>query len=474
MAFPADYSVLDRYTLPTITGSHSNFVLLMRWDDFTTDAKNQIDNGGGDLRFSSDQAGANQLPCEVVDFDKVGSTAQVWVRIPTAATGQDIYVWGNNPGDSQPAVTDTYGRNSVWVGSLFRTHMSSVTPVDSSGNNTGFTPNNITQSSGLFGDALNFNGSNSSIDLGAPIMPGGNYKIAYWVKPTALGGFQGAIGDWVSGLADRAYLGFSNINANWDSYSGSTSTFGSLASNNWYYIVVQRNGSTVQRIVNGVAQGTSTDTGEPTTTRNTWLGALANGASFFFSGDIAEIQFSTSVSNDQVTTEYQNQSSTGAWGVPTFIGGGNVINITTTELLNTIEESSLIQIKQKVSLVVTEELTKFNELCAVDVKSNNKVEVVTTEILSSLLESSILDISSIINVNVTETLNSFNEQINANIPITVEVTENLNAISEISNVKLPVSWVVKPPVSTEWSVQVDTETDWSVKSKTNTNWIIKG
>ncbi|WP_372899169.1 hypothetical protein, partial [Stieleria sp.] len=61
---------------------------------FDADGDNPALNGGGDIRFSSDSAGTSQLPCEVVSFvtdnDPANGTAQVWVKVPAAAS---VWVW---------------------------------------------------------------------------------------------------------------------------------------------------------------------------------------------------------------------------------------------------------------------------------------------------------------------------------------------------------------------------------------------
>lgn len=300
---------------------------------------NRAKSDGGDLRAyaNNNQTGRYDIDIESFEYDSVlgagDANIQVWI-LNTAETFSSLtdtpvyFEYGDNS-LTQPAVGDPFGRNATWQDSSFRTHMSATTPVDVTGNNSGFTSNAVSLTTGPFGDALAFNGSTSDIDLGAAIMPGGDYKIAYWVQPLSLGGFQGAIGDWVSsGPADRAYIGFNSTLPNWDNYSTSTSTFGAVANNNWYYIVVQRTGTTVERYINGVAQTSATDTGVPTAVRNTWIGALNNGASFFFNGDIAEIEFGTRDNSDRPIVEFNNQNSPSTFwstGTPIPIGGGGTV-----------------------------------------------------------------------------------------------------------------------------------------------------
>ena len=76
-------------------------------------------DGGGDLRFTHDEAGLIGLSCEVVLFQQSDDTCQVWVRpLAKYASGSDIdicWVWGEGTGGpSQPAAGAAFGKNSVW------------------------------------------------------------------------------------------------------------------------------------------------------------------------------------------------------------------------------------------------------------------------------------------------------------------------------------------------------------------------
>ncbi|MCP5003440.1 MAG: hypothetical protein GY941_05730, partial [Planctomycetes bacterium] len=80
------------YTLPTITGSHSSYPILLKVADFPATSidgtANAFANGGGDLVAYTSSAKTTQLPVEVVSFVSSGTpSAEVWVKIPTAATG---------------------------------------------------------------------------------------------------------------------------------------------------------------------------------------------------------------------------------------------------------------------------------------------------------------------------------------------------------------------------------------------------
>lgn len=127
-------------------------------------------SAGGDVRFSSDSAGSNQLPCEIVSFatnaNPASANAEIWVKVPSVSSSSDttIYVWYNTAGtESQPTAGDTYGRNAVWSNdflAVLHFHETSGDFVDSTGNgNDGVVDLTTRQRTGVVGDAANFDGT---------------------------------------------------------------------------------------------------------------------------------------------------------------------------------------------------------------------------------------------------------------------------------------------------------------------------
>ena len=64
------------------SGSHVDFPLLLTEATLPADIFTSAIDGGGDIRFSSDAKGENQLACEVVYFDTTTNKAQIWVKTP--------------------------------------------------------------------------------------------------------------------------------------------------------------------------------------------------------------------------------------------------------------------------------------------------------------------------------------------------------------------------------------------------------
>ncbi len=130
------------YTLPTITGSHTSFPVVMRTADFPSAALDgtgdALANGGGDLIAYTDDGKGTQLALEVLTLVSSGSPdALIWVKIPTAATSNTIYIEADDTQTVQPAADSTFGSEAVWADYDFTYHAEVVSGslVDAAGNN---------------------------------------------------------------------------------------------------------------------------------------------------------------------------------------------------------------------------------------------------------------------------------------------------------------------------------------------------
>lgn len=202
------------------SGSHTDLPVLLTEDNFDSeifdaDGSNPAQNGGGDLRFSSDSAGATQLPIDVVSFvtdnDPANGTAEVWVKVASVSTSADttIYVWYNTAGaESQPAVTDTYGRNAVWSDYDGVYHGNDL--VDSTGNGNTLTGVNSPISgdtNGKIGDAFLLDDASEEYFSGGSSLADTPITLQGWFNPdTDTGVGQGIVSLWSSADADYARL----------------------------------------------------------------------------------------------------------------------------------------------------------------------------------------------------------------------------------------------------------------------------
>ena len=95
-------------------------------DAFGTRLPNEIftlsgmQGNGGDICFTSDVLGTNQLNCEIAYINNTGNHAEIWVSVPLVTTNSSsntIYVWyGSKSGTlTQPAVGSSFGQYAVWT-----------------------------------------------------------------------------------------------------------------------------------------------------------------------------------------------------------------------------------------------------------------------------------------------------------------------------------------------------------------------
>lgn len=206
MAFPTGWGRRVAITIDNtkIPSNQSNFPVLIDLNNIPSEmvdaGSNSALNGGGDIRFSSDESGSTQLALEVVQFvtnaTEGSRRCQLWVKVPSLSSSADtvIYAWYKKSGETQPSVSDTYGRNNVW--SLYDVvyHMdedpSGTAPqlIDSKGVNPLTTAGSMTSGdlvTGIIGNAIDFDttddtsnaASNSAFDATT------GFTGTFWIKP---------------------------------------------------------------------------------------------------------------------------------------------------------------------------------------------------------------------------------------------------------------------------------------------------
>lgn len=192
MAFPVDYTLLGDLEFPVVAGSHSGFVALVKHADLTSTMLAAANDTGGNLRFSSDDAGSSPLPCEIVQFNKVTAQVQIWVRNTSVTTGTKIYLWAGASGVSQPSATEALGSQAVWSDYEFVFH--GDTPDDSAGNVTPVIDGAVS-SSGKIGDGYELTAANQQkIYIPLPNALTNNITLSAWTKLNTLAGNQTIIG----------------------------------------------------------------------------------------------------------------------------------------------------------------------------------------------------------------------------------------------------------------------------------------
>jgi len=349
----------------TPSATLSGFVALVSLDNVPVEAidagSNSALNGGGDLRFSTDDAGVNQLPLEVVSFvtnATLGNrSCQLWIRFPTYASGtREVYMFYNKVGEVQPAVTASFGRNAVWQDLELVIHQGTV--IDSTGNHTPSLVGAPSLTSGLWGGNgfdLNSNSKYIQIPHDISLNIERNYAVDLWfINSDVFSGSDPAtFVDKVDAGNSQGFrlLSFPigqvrvrqpNLNS-----SNLNNTNISLSTGGNFRVGSNFDGTTRQAIIN-VNYSADTPTGVVTnTTEDLYIGRALSGTNNFFKGVLGDFRLKkSSISTDERDSEYNNQNSPStfwATGAPdTPAGGGISVTVDSGIYLYTGTDVSLI------------------------------------------------------------------------------------------------------------------------------------
>lgn len=354
MAYPTGWTYKCKLTVDKTkvgSGGVSNFPVLLTEANLPAGIFTYGLNGGGDIRFSSDSAGTTQLACEVVTFDTGTSTCEIWVKVPSiaSATDTDFYVWYGKAGESQPAVTDTYGRNAVWSESFFAVyHLKEGDAVDSTGNaNTGVNSGSADQASGKIGHARTFEESESDVIAfdslsGTPPLCGSTGSVSLWCKGAEISGTRTmfSITKYSGG---QFYLNLSKsfaddcLRCTFRDAGGDTyrieSTF-EILDGTWHFVACTRNG-TAWILYDALNSASGTKNPGTMDGNDYGIGAFYRPSSppndNFFDGDIDEVHLSTVTRTPEwLATEYNSQNAPSTFiteGSPEPISTGSWPNL---------------------------------------------------------------------------------------------------------------------------------------------------
>ena len=360
------------YTLPTITGSHSNMPIVLKTADFpatSIDASgNAFANGGGDMMAYTSSAKTIQLPLEIVTFVSSATVpeAEVWVKIDTAATGGTIYLEADDIQTVQPAVAATYGRDAVHSAESFVFHMgqdpSGTAPqmVDSTGNQDATSQGMVSGDSisGKIGNELNFDGIDAAIvvpDSANLDWGTSDFTVSLWINvDSTIGTANGRVINTSGKGPGSSKTGFQlkvrdTGASTWEFYdtgvfdgisggltlSSGTSAF-SFATDYRVSMRYDQSLGDFDVLVNGVVEETHNGStmASMSSTNDLVIGAslynndVAEAISQLFKGTLDDIIGGANFRSDSyLATEYSNQNASVAWGtVGTYISTGAAIN----------------------------------------------------------------------------------------------------------------------------------------------------
>lgn len=323
-----------------IPGSLTDFPVLLTKDTlpsemFDADGSYPALNGGGDIRFSSDSAGATQLACEIVSFvtdnNPANGSAEIWVKVPSVSSSANtvIYVWYNKAGESQPAVTDTYGRNNVWdsnfkmVQHLKDATTSTTTDSTSNGNNgSKKAASEPVEATGKIEKGQNFDGNDdyvqiadaNSLDFTSEItieawINGDSFTTGTGNGIIAKSAFDSSHGAFFLALIGTTPVkwGFGLNNGIGEIYNNTPST------GTWYYVVARYKKNTNWNIYannSSVASGTAPNTDIAADANNIRIAQYYSATTRTFDGVIDEVKLSNVYrSNDWIGASYNNQNA---------------------------------------------------------------------------------------------------------------------------------------------------------------------
>jgi Concanavalin A-like lectin/glucanases superfamily len=294
---------------------------------------------GADVRFSTDLAGVNPIPCEIVQFATsaggTGNSIQIWVRVPSisSASNTTIYIWWHNPLASMPLATDaTYGSQAVWSNGFSAVyHLEAGNFTDSTATGANGTNAGSSDATGPFGGAKSFNGTTNGILLTNLHTSTTAMTLSAWAKPSST--TQAAYAKIICKTTLTNAAPYCEMNLNGAQSTGTsnvvnaeaaiTSTDRSvsgttvLSTSVFQYLAGTYNGTTLTAYYNGASEGTPgaysgtiTQTTDPI---NIGRAYFNNTPAQWFAGIIDEVRIASAVRNAAwLLTEYNNGNAPGS------------------------------------------------------------------------------------------------------------------------------------------------------------------
>lgn len=340
MAFPTDWGRKCAITIDytKVGASLTDFPVLITKDMlpsemFDADGAYPALNGGGDIRFSSDSAGATQLACQIVSFvtdnNPANGSAEIWVKVPSVSSSANtvIYVWYNKSGESQPARTDTYGSDNVWNSNykgVYHMNETSGNALDSTSLQNDLTDNNtVGTATGKIGKGRDFISANTEYfnrDNDTDHGFSNNFSVQAIVNFDALNSYEWIVEKSVDGspTASMNYRLFKD-NANkiaWGDDGSTDILSASAVSNSTFYIVhgIKSSSTGLRLYVNGSLSNNNasrTTSRTPDSSADLQVGRRNyTGSNLPMNGVIDEVRLVGAVLSDGwISTEYNNWNS---------------------------------------------------------------------------------------------------------------------------------------------------------------------
>ena len=276
---------------------------------------------------------------------EITSAAEMHVKVPSLTSTVAMYVdWDGVRADY--AVTDTYGRNSVWVGYKAVYHLQETVNNTAGGykdatgsfDATGISMA-LTEVTAQIGKGQDLDGTSDYIDI--PILGLlSNYRVSYWFNTDDSTADQNIVSADSSGFDDSLLSGMcpetsaistnDKIAAIHQNSSDSSRTIvtddtTTISNGTWYKVAIEYDGTTLELFTGGVSRATATKSGLSISNVDKWnIGQTQSTTSRRFNGKSDEVRVSDSAKGaNWETAEYNNQSDeAGFWGTWSTVGGG--------------------------------------------------------------------------------------------------------------------------------------------------------
>jgi hypothetical protein len=290
-----------------------------------------VKSDGGDIRITEDDS-VTEVPVEIVFIDTGTDTGEVWFKGDFTGLDDNVFViHAGNAGASKPAETDTYGSQAVWNSAYTAVYHCQEDPSGSSpqildstsnewdGTSAGTMTSGDSVAGKLSGNALDFDGSDDTIDCGGSgttnfKLP--TYTVEMWVQsPNAPD----------TAAIEQCFAKDSNYLFSWRHTSGAyqqahahnasgwkiAKIASTLSADTWYHVVCTFDGSDIRVYLDGSDDGNSATTANPeTATGNFYFGSGASGASNF-EGKLDEVRVASGdLGADYIAIQYDNQHNT--------------------------------------------------------------------------------------------------------------------------------------------------------------------
>lgn len=290
-------------------GPHSDMPLVLIPSDTEIGSINQAE--ADSIRVYEDAALTTEVPREIVSDDEI--------HFKGSSVSSSSEYWVDYDGQrSDYTDTDTYGAENVWGSYVLVVHFNGL--ADSTGTYSFTTDGSPTEVSGNIGRAYDFDDNESVIRQGINTVPlDSDYTILAWINPDNLSGNPFIMHE-TSGIG-RLFFQLNN-NGNDElgfSDGGGTNQFSnsSVPTGIWTHCVGVRNlsGGTNRLLFNS-SQEDSGAAGNSSANQHNYHIADRFSDDKAYNGKISEVRVYNGVlSNDWITTEYNNQNDNAAFWV---------------------------------------------------------------------------------------------------------------------------------------------------------------